>query len=125
MANSDNLRPAPTSAYKVASVSVSPSTATIALSGTQQLTPTAKDSTGATVAGVNFKYEAMNPAIATVSASGLVTAAAGFVPPHNTSGSKTTPKVLGGVAHFYVYVKRDDGSLTDIKTTATVTVTGV
>lgn len=60
---------------KSVSVSLSPVTASVALGGTQQLTASAIGtmSDNSTVS-LSAKYESSNPAIVTVSQSGLVTA---------------------------------------------------
>ncbi|HEU5050920.1 MAG TPA: Ig-like domain-containing protein, partial [Gemmatimonadales bacterium] len=49
----------------------------IAIGGTVQLTATARDGEGAVVQGLTFEWNTSNPAVATVSSSGLVTGAAG------------------------------------------------
>src|SRR5690349_11254600 len=60
-------------AVPVASVALSPSSATLAPSATQQLTATTKDSTGTVLTGRVVTWASTPPAVATVSASGLVT----------------------------------------------------
>lgn len=117
----DNLDPKPTSAYSVAKVVITPSPVTLSLSGTQQLTATAKDASNNTVNGVNFSWESRNPAVASVNASGLVTAFAGILEPHTQGkGSHRT----GGTTQVYAYVQRGDGSVIDIHSFVTVTVNG-
>ena len=59
----------------VASVEVSPSAQTIALGSTLQLMAEAFDENGHAVAGLEFSWESSDVAVATVNASGLVTAA--------------------------------------------------
>ena len=61
----------------VASVEVSPSAETIGLGSTLQLTAEAFDENGEAVAGVEFSWESSDVAVATVDASGLVTAVRG------------------------------------------------
>ncbi|HYS21680.1 MAG TPA: Ig-like domain-containing protein, partial [Gemmatimonadales bacterium] len=60
----------------VASVSVSPPSATIAVGGTQQLTATTKDSAGGNLSGRVVTWASSNTAVATVSSSGLTTGVA-------------------------------------------------
>lgn len=60
----------------VAKVVISPDSATIFVGATQQFTAAALDSVDHTVAGVTFTWSTLDSAIATVSASGLVTGAA-------------------------------------------------
>jgi uncharacterized protein YjdB len=61
----------------VASVSVSPPTASIALAGTVQLTATTRDAAGHELSGRTVEWSTSDPNIATVSASGLVTGTGG------------------------------------------------
>jgi hypothetical protein len=63
--------PAPSGA--VASVAVTPASATIASQGTVQLLAVAKDAGGNTLSGQSFSWSSSNPAAVTVSPSGLVT----------------------------------------------------
>jgi Big-like domain-containing protein/parallel beta helix pectate lyase-like protein len=60
----------------VASVSASPPSATLSVGATQQLSAVTKDSAGGTLTGRVVTWSSSNPAVATVSASGLVTAIA-------------------------------------------------
>ncbi|HEV2750291.1 MAG TPA: Ig-like domain-containing protein, partial [Gemmatimonadales bacterium] len=60
----------------VASVTVSPATASLTVGGTTQLTATPKDSSGNPLTGRTVSWTTSNSTIATVSASGLVTAVA-------------------------------------------------
>jgi uncharacterized protein YjdB len=60
----------------VASVAVSPATATVITGATQQLTATPKDSDGAALGGRTITWASSNSAVATVTSSGLVTAVA-------------------------------------------------
>ena len=64
----DDLPPA-----EVATVTVDPASATIAVGEAKQLTATAKDATGKTVTGVQITWSTSNADVATVSATGLVT----------------------------------------------------
>src|SRR5206468_777819 len=61
----------------VASVTVSPTSASIAVGATQQLSAVTKDSAGSSLAGRVVTWASSNPAVATVNSSGLVTAAGG------------------------------------------------
>jgi uncharacterized protein YjdB len=60
----------------VASVSVSPPSATLSIGATQQLSAVTKDSAGNTLTGRVVTWSSSNPSVATVSGSGLVTAIA-------------------------------------------------
>jgi len=62
--------PAPT----VASVSVNPSTASVMIGGTQQLTATARDGAGNVLGRTTFSWSSSDESKATVSPTGLVTA---------------------------------------------------
>jgi len=57
----------------VASVSVAPATATVAVGSTTQLTATPKDANGGTLSGRTVTWASSNTSVATVNASGLVT----------------------------------------------------
>ncbi len=57
----------------VASVTVTPTTDTVTLGGTVQLTATLKDSAGNTLTGRTVTWQSLNTGVATVSATGLVT----------------------------------------------------
>jgi len=57
----------------VATIAVSPSTASIAAGGTQQFSATAKDSSGNTISGVTFTWASSATSVATVNSSGLAT----------------------------------------------------
>jgi len=61
---------------KVKTVTVSPPTATVALGQTVQLTATLRDASGNVLTGRTVTWSSSNLAVATVSASGLVTAGA-------------------------------------------------
>jgi len=60
----------------VASVTVSPTTASVTVGATSQLTATAKDANGTALSGRTVTWATSNAAVATVSASGLVTGVA-------------------------------------------------
>ncbi|HMG69747.1 MAG TPA: Ig-like domain-containing protein, partial [Gemmatimonadaceae bacterium] len=60
----------------VASVTVSPSAASVVVGATQQLTATTKDSTDAVLTGRSVTWSSSNTAFATVDANGLVTGVA-------------------------------------------------
>jgi len=65
-----------TSVAAVASVTVSPASASLAVAATQQLTATLKDAIGTILTDRAVTWTSSNPAAATVSAGGLVTALA-------------------------------------------------
>jgi uncharacterized protein YjdB len=73
----------------VASVSVSPATANVAIGQTQQLTATVRDANNNILTGRTVTWASNGTAVATVSASGLVSAIA--------SGSATITATSGGV----------------------------
>lgn len=58
----------------VASVTISPATASLLTGGTQQLTATAKDASGAVITGQTFTWTSSATSVATVSSTGSVTA---------------------------------------------------
>jgi len=58
----------------VASISVSPSSPSIAVGATQQFSATALDSAGNIIAGVTFTWTSSNTTVATISGTGLATA---------------------------------------------------
>jgi uncharacterized protein YjdB len=60
----------------VTAVTLAPSSATLTVGATQQLTTTVKDQNGNTMTGLTPAYQSSNAAIATVSSSGLVSAVA-------------------------------------------------
>jgi uncharacterized protein YjdB len=57
-------------------VTIAPNGASIAVGATQQFAATAADANGATIPGATFAWSSENAAVATVSASGLVTGVA-------------------------------------------------
>lgn len=60
----------------VATISISPSSVSMAIGKTSQLTATTKDAQGATLAGRVVTWSSSDPAVATVSASGVVSGVA-------------------------------------------------
>jgi uncharacterized protein YjdB len=79
-----------TTTSTVSTISVSPSSTTLAVGQTTQAVATAKDAQGATVSGGTFTWTTSNPAVATVSSSGLVSAAsAGTATIHAASSGQT------------------------------------
>ena len=64
--------PAPT----VSSISVSPSSATLEVGGTQQFSASTRSSDGGTVSGVTISWSSSNVSVVTINASGLATAVA-------------------------------------------------
>lgn len=92
----------------VASVQVTPNTRTLtAIGATQQFQATARDADGATISGKSFTWASSSPAVATVSSTGLATAA--------TNGSTTITATTDGVS--------GDASLTVAQAVASVEVT--
>jgi len=78
------------STVPVASVVVSPATANVSVGGTTPLSATPKDAAGSVLTGRAVTWTSSNPAIATVSATGLVTGvAAGSATITATSEGKT------------------------------------
>ncbi|MBC7894573.1 MAG: Ig domain-containing protein, partial [Cytophagaceae bacterium] len=73
----------------VASVTVSPATASLLTGGTQQLTATARDAAGNVVTGQTFSWTTTAASVATVSSSGSVTAVG--------AGSATITASIGSV----------------------------
>lgn len=65
-----------TGSGQVATITISPATASIAVNGTQQYTAVAKDSGGNTVSGATYTWTSSSPAVATVNANGLATGVA-------------------------------------------------
>ena len=98
-------------AAPVASVTLAPATASLAAGATQQLTATLKDSSGNTLTGRTITWASSAPAVATVNASGLVTAVA--------AGSATitaTSETKSGTAAITVTapVVTNPGTVTDL-----------
>ena len=74
----------------VASVTVTPATASVVAGSTVQLTATAQDASGNTLSGQSFSWSTGNSGVATVSSSGLVTGvAAGTVTITAATGGKS------------------------------------
>jgi len=61
---------------QVASITITPTTASIAVNGTEQYTAIAKDSNGNTVSGVSYTWASSSTGVATVSSNGLATGVA-------------------------------------------------
>lgn len=92
----------------VASVTVSPSSPSIAVNGTQQFTATAKDSGGNTLSGITFTWASSATNVATINSSGVatgvsagttqITASANGVTSSNDTLTVTAPSActLGG-----------------------------
>ena len=74
----------------VASVQITPATATLTAGNTQQLTATVRDSAGTTLTGRSVTWSTSSAAVATVNATGLVTAVA--------VGTVTVTATSGGVS---------------------------
>lgn len=113
----DNIDPKPTQPQQVITASHTTPTVSVALGGTSQLSITAKDSTGASVAGASFAYSTDNPSVATVNQSGLITAYSGRLPSGHV-------KLVGGTANISANLKRGDGSPVHTVATTKVTVAG-
>lgn len=69
----DGTGPEPPNGNTVASVTVSPGSATIDIGSTLQLSATPRDASGATISGKSISWSSQTSAVATVSGSGLVT----------------------------------------------------
>lgn len=81
----------PSAPTPVATVIVSPPTATVEVGSSVQLTATARDAQGKTLTGPSIVWASANPAIVSVSGSGLVTgvSAGGPIPVRATAEGKT------------------------------------
>ena len=77
----------------VASVTVDPTTVSLATGGTQQITATPRDAQGNALADRAVTWESQNTAVATVSPAGLITAVA----PGNTTVTATSEGKVGTV----------------------------
>jgi trimeric autotransporter adhesin len=73
----------------IASIAVTPATVSLAVGQTSQETAVAKDAQGNTISGTTFTWTTSNPAVATVSASGLVSASG--------TGNATISAVVAGI----------------------------
>jgi uncharacterized protein YjdB len=80
----------PTTTVPVASVVVSPATASLVVGGVQALTATARDASGAALTGRAVTWSSSAPAVATVSATGTVSAVA--------AGSATISATIDGIS---------------------------
>src|SRR2546428_362438 len=76
IACNDPTSPPPPGPPTVASIAVAPSPGTLLVGSTAQLTATTKDSAGSVLTGRAVTWASSNPAVATVSATGLVTGVA-------------------------------------------------
>jgi uncharacterized protein YjdB len=75
-------------AVSISTVVVAPSSATVSIGQTRQLTASARDASNTTIPGVLFEWASNAPQVATVDASGLVTArAAGTATIRATTGT--------------------------------------
>jgi hypothetical protein len=85
-----------TVAQPIASITISPGTATIAVNGTQQFVATALDANGNTVSGVTFTWAISFSGVATIDSNGLATGVApGTVTiVASASGVTSTPATL-------------------------------
>ena len=100
----------------VASVVVTPGSATLNIAGTQQLAVVLKDAAGNTLTGRTVSWTSSNSGVATVSAAGLATAV--------TSGSATitaTSEGKGGTAAIAIPapVVTSPGTVSDLKVAST------
>ncbi|MFN8574331.1 MAG: Ig-like domain-containing protein [Gemmatimonadaceae bacterium] len=99
----------------VASVTVAPSSATVGVGATQQLTATLRDANGNILTGRLVQWSSPNPAIASVSSTGLVTAVSAGGPinisatSEGVSGTSAITVASGGVTS--VVVTPSSGSL--------------
>src|SRR5207247_1893987 len=94
----------------VASVTVGPSSATVDLSGTYQFAATLKDSSGNVLSGPAVTWASSSPAVATVNATGLVTAfGVGSAAITATSGG-----VQGSAAVTVLAAVTNPGAVTDL-----------
>jgi hypothetical protein len=73
LSNVANGTTAAGAAQPVASVTVSPASASVSVGGTQQFTATLKDASGTVLSGRSVSWSSSNPLVATVSGSGLAT----------------------------------------------------
>lgn len=80
--------PTPPPPAAVATVTVDPASATLGVGATQTFTATAKDASGNVLSGRTITWTSANPAIATVSTSGVVTAVAAGGPVTITASSE-------------------------------------
>ncbi len=102
----------------IASVSVAPSTASVDVGGTVDLTATVKDVTGATVFGRVVLWSSSAPSVATVSSTGRVTAVAA-----GTSTITATVDGKSGTAQIVVS-PTPIGSVTVAPTSSTLAIGG-
>jgi uncharacterized protein YjdB len=100
----------------VASVSVSPTSASLTTGGTQQITATPRDAQGNPLDGRTVTWQSANTAVATVTQTGLITA----VGPGSTSVTATSEGKVGTVA--VTVTLPPVGSVTVTPSSATVSV---
>lgn len=63
----------------ISTITISPTSSTIAMNATQQFTATAKDSSGNTITGVTYTWKSSAPGVATINGNGLATGVAAGV----------------------------------------------
>jgi DNA/RNA endonuclease G (NUC1) len=83
---------------EVASVTVSPASATVAVGSSVSLSASALDASSTPIGGVPFSWNSSNPAVATVSGTGVVTALA----EGDTVVSATAPNNIAGTSAIHV-----------------------
>ncbi|MES2179729.1 MAG: Ig-like domain-containing protein [Gemmatimonadota bacterium] len=105
----------------IASVAVTPSAQNVPIGGTQQMTATARDTANAVVSGWPVTWSSSIPAVATVSAAGLVTGIANgsttITATANGISGSTTVTVSGGIVVGSIAVSLGSNSLTGNNTT--------
>lgn len=80
-----------TASQTVNAITLTPTTASLAIAATQQVTPVATNLQGGTISGVSFTYASSTPAAASVSSSGLITGVgAGTTNVTAAAGGKTS-----------------------------------
>jgi hypothetical protein len=91
--------PTPTPTPSVASIAISPPTASIAADTTQQFTATAKDGGGNTLSGVAFTWSSGSTNVATINSGGLASGvAAGTAQINASSGGVVSPSAVLSVS---------------------------
>lgn len=98
----------------VATVSVAPGSTTLTVGATQQLSATLRDAAGAILTGRTIAWQSSTPSVATVSASGLVTAAAAgtatvSATSEGRSGTATVTVTGGGGGGGAIYANEPAG----------------
>jgi uncharacterized protein YjdB len=113
------IAPPPPASAAVASVTVSPSSASVLAAGEYQFTATLKDSSGTVVTGPPVVWASKDSAVATVSGSGLARAvAAGYATITATSGAVTGTAVFTVTAGVTNPATVTDLSVTSVTDTA-------